>query len=511
MKNQSIPAMPERGVPNANGALFRHPYLFTLLACLGSAFLFDYSANGLTPYALALIGLAFAFLTGLGIYWAKNGVLTEERIAFLIIAASFLVKLIYVICTGLGERQHDVGTFKESSIGHAGRIFRTMDGELFPEAIRGQGYHPPLHYMLEALWLKFLTWTGYSVGAATRYATSLTLFYSCSVTLVCRSVIREFRFGKGASLCALSLIAFHPTFIILAASYNNDLLSILLLFVALLYAVRWFREPTFRNIFFLALGIGLGMMSKLSAGYIAPAVAMLFLIKFISEKKSRIRLIGEYCAFGAVCVPLGTWWSFYMLIAHDKPLGYVMKLSDKLPQYIGFRSVAERLFGIAHSFSEGIWFARGDTDGFSYTFYEYNIPSAVVKTSAFGEWEIGKGSFVTEFLAYALIILNVALILFSLWCMARLVRKKLPGWEKEIKLFLYVFWATVIVMYVKFCFDFPHNCTMDFRYIVPTAVIGAVFIGAYADIAKSKALKTAVYSVCGAFCVISALLYVLAA
>ena len=490
--------------------IYRHPYLVTAAACFGSVLLFDYSAGTLTPWALILIGLAFAFLIGLGIYWAKKGELTPRRVAFLIVAASFLVKLAYVLSTGLSDRQHDVGTFKESSIGHAGRIFRTYEGELFPETIRGQAYHPPLHYVIEAAWLKILSWRGFAIGAAKHYVTAVTLFYSCALTVVCRKITREFGFNENVQNLCLALVAFHPTFIILAASYNNDLLSILLLFVAMLYAIRWFREPTFKNILFLALGIGLGMMSKLSAGYIAPAVAVLFIIKLITLKGNRVKLLGEYCAFGAVCVPLGTWWSFYMLAVHDKPLGYVMKLSSKLPQYIGFRTASERLFGFFESLSESIWFARGTDTGFSDAFYEYNIPSAVLKTSVFGEWQIGKGNGFTEFLAYALIMLNAVIILFSLWCTVRMITKKHPGVKGALKCFLYILWATVIVTYVKFCFDYPHNCTMDFRYIVPTAVLGVIFIGAYTDLAKNKALKAAVYSVCGAFCLVGALLYTIA-
>ncbi|MBO4500655.1 MAG: glycosyltransferase family 39 protein, partial [Clostridia bacterium] len=409
----------------------------------------------------------------------------------------------------LGERQHDVGTFSDTELSHAGRIFQTYNGKLLPETVNGQGYHPPLHYALEALWLRLLTFTGLPFSTATHYVTALTLFYSCALTVVCAKILREFKLGKNAFNASLALVAFHPTFIILAASYNNDLLSALLLLVAALYAVRWYRAPTYKNIVILALALGLGMMSKLSAAYIAPAVALLFLINFIRQKKGKCKLLGQFGVFGVISVPLGTWWSFYMLLKHGRRLGYVMELSRQHEQYIGFRSAAERITGVFHSFSEGIWFARADK-GYTNSFFEYNIPSAVVKTSAFGEWDMGKGNAVTEIFAYALIILNVALILFSLWCMAYMAFKKRPGLEKGVKAFLYALWATIVILFVKFCFDYPHNCTMDFRYIAPTAVIGAVFIGAFADSVRSRALKTAIFSACGAFCLFSALLYIFA-
>ncbi len=493
-----------------DGAVLRHPYVTAALACLVSVFLFDYTADKLTPFSIVLLAAAALTLIALAAYWYANGMLTPRRVTFLILAFSFLVKLAYVLCTGLGERQHDVGTFREVSNGHAGRIFRMYGGEIFPEKIASMWYHPPLHYGLEALWMKFLTWTGVAESVATHYVTALTLFYSCAASSVCAAIFKETGLGDRSRNIALSLVAFHPTFIILAASYNNDMLSVLFMLAALLFAIRWYRSPGYGNIVCLALAIGLGMMSKLSAGYVAPAVAMLFLIKFIEAKGERLRLFLQYCVFGAVCVPLGTWWSFYMLWEHGKPLGYVMKLSDKLDQYIGFRSVTERLLGIPHSFSEGIWFARAD-QGYTNSFFEYNIPSAVVKTSVFGEWDIGKGGAFTEILAYALIILNVILIVFSIWCMGRAVRKKFERFEKPVKAFFYAFWITVVLMYVKFCFDFPHNCTMDFRYIVPAAVVGAMFIGLYSDTLQNKHAKRAVAAVCIAFCAVSALLYVITA
>ena len=34
-----------------------------------------------------------------------------------------------------------------------------------------------------------------------------------------------------------------------------------------------------------------------------------------------------------------------------------------------------------------------------------------------------------------------------------------------------------IFSYIKFCFEFAHFCTMDFRYIAITVVFGALYIG----------------------------------
>ncbi len=487
-----------------DGFVFRHPFAVTALACFASALLFDYSANRLTTLSAILLAAAAAALVALAVYWLVNGMLTPKRAAFLILAFSFLIKLIYVLCTGVGERQHDVGSFKLTSNGHAGMIMRMWNGEFFPPKITSMWYHPPLHYALEALWMRLITLRGVAFETARCYATALTLFYSCASALVCLKLFGEFKLKETTRNMCLALVAFHPSFIILSASYNNDMLSVLFMLAALLFAVRWYRRPGYGNTVALALAIGLGMMTKLSAAYVAPATAVLFLVKFVQSKGERARLFRLFCVFGAVCIPLGTWWSFYLRIAHGLPFGYVMRLDNSLPQYIGQYSVVQRLFGIPHSFSEGIWFARGD---YGYSFYEYNIPSAIVKTSVFGEWQIGKGGAFTELLAHALVILNAALILFSLWCAAGALFKKKNVPQGAEKWFIYLFWLTVMGLYVKFCFDFPHNCTMDFRYIVPTTAVGALLIGVYTDSAESKWLKRCAAGAIYAFCAVSALLY----
>lgn len=46
-----------------------------------------------------------------------------------------------------------------------------------------------------------------------------------------------------------------------------------------------------------------------------------------------------------------------------------------------------------------------------------------------------------------------------------------------LRAFFGVLVASMLGMYIKFCFDYPYNCTQDFRYVVPLAVVGALFLG----------------------------------
>lgn len=490
--------------------VFRHPILLLFSASLLSAWIFDFSADAYTPFFLGFLCFAFAALLTLVIFWKTKGTLTEGRLVFLVTAAAFLVKLAYVVYTGLKERQHDIGSFREDSLSHSGYIFQLYSKKAFPASASGQYYHPPLHYIIEAAWLKILTFFGVAFESAVHYVTALTLFYSSAAAFAAYKAFKELHFSKLASVLCYALVAFHPTFIILSASYNNDMLSIAFTFLALLYLIRWWKTPTFSGIALAAIGIGLGMMTKLSAAAIAPGAAILFIAKFVKEKQKR-KLAGEFALFGVIALPAGTWWSFWLFHKFGLPFGYVMKLRTLSRQYVGFRPVGARLFDLFGGLSQGIYFARGAE--FQNDFHEYNIPSAVLKTSIFGEWHIGEGFSVTQILAYVLFIINAVLIAFSLFCMVYALFKKYPFISRGIKVFLYAFYLTVVATYVRFAFSFAHDCSMDFRYIVPTLVIGAAFIGMFlSDQTKGPfktPIKIGILCVSAAFCVCSALLYLL--
>ena len=104
------------------------------------------------PHLVSVAG--FSILT-LGLCWilAKD-VAQEEKWVILILAAGFLLKLVYVLYTGIGTLQHDVHSFTDSTNGHAGYIrYLYTYGHLpdFDPRQEFQFYHPPLHHILSAL------------------------------------------------------------------------------------------------------------------------------------------------------------------------------------------------------------------------------------------------------------------------------------------------------------------------------------------------------------------------
>lgn len=423
----------------------------------------------------------------------------DVRVVIIIIlfVAGFVLRLNYAMNTDIYTRQHDIGRIGSS--GHIGYIQYIYENQKLPDfdvRTKWQFYHPPLHHAIAAAWVGVQTHFGAELYDAMMGVRFLTVAYSTLAMFIFYKMLRLLGHDGFSLYIPFALIAFHPTFIILAGSVNNDCLAVTLSFAAIYFAVRWYKKRGWCDIIFLGLSIGLAMFTKLSYWYLAPATAVMFLAVLINEKKKG-RIIGQYTAFGAVCLPTGLFWSVRNLIGWGVPLNYVPRLAVDHEQYVGFRSVWERLFDVYHSFAEDVYVCRGTMGN---SFFEYNLPAAIIKSSVFGEFRLG-----TEFEACLLAAANFALIAFTVGCGIWIFVKKIK--PTLLRSWFFMLWLTVIVSYVIFAFTYPHDCSMDFRYIVPSLCVGVVAVAEYLRSGKSRGIKAAVAVVSAVFCVVSGVIY----
>lgn len=97
-----------------------------------------------------------------------------------------------------------------------------------------------------------------------------------------------------------------------------------------------------------------------------------------------------------------------------------------------------------------------------------------------------------------LILINLLLILLSLAAMVLvLIRHRTAQWTA-----LSCFWLVLMGSYIHFNIQYPFGCTMDFRYVVPTALIGAVFLAKWWEQAR-KGFRGVVSGSVGLFSVLS--------
>ncbi len=441
----------------------------------------------------------------------KNKLSTNQIIGTLILAG-FVMRIGYMIYTHPYVRYHDVCGFASDSTGHDGYIYNLIHSFKLPESNSYQGYHPPFYHILSALFIKLTTpLVGYEELAG---AQVISCVASCYSLLVIRRIIEELKLGEQAKLITMSIMAFFPSFYLIGGTINNDAVMWCLFFIAILYTIRWYQNTTYHNIMILAVAIGLGMMTKVSAGTIAlftGPIMLAVLVKKIREanrrkwveiiKENQVRkVIGQFFTFGVICFPLALWYPIRNYILFNQAFMHVSEMPPTHELYVGHISKISRFLSFPLSaFTNNMYSVPVD---------DYNLPTYVIKGGVFGEYSFD----IPDFIPALLLFVNVILVLLSIYAMLSLLIK-----DKEkpniLRYGIISIWFILFVSFILFNLRYPFGCTMDYRYIVPCAMCGAIALGVLYENKKKEVsvidmlLRKAIAIFTAAFCVLSVVMY----
>ena len=173
------------------------------------------------------------------------------------------------------------------------------------------------------------------------------------------------------------------------------------------------------------------------------------------------------------------------------PITYVPMLAQNSDQYIGFHTVLERTLKITPEQFEPIYMAwNPERNGASY--YEYNCFVGLLKSSVFGEFspyylnakQLASASGaqlsvyrIGDISGYFLFYSHFALVIGIFAGLLKTFFSKKSPLDSTMKIFVALLFAATFVSYVKFCFEYPHTCTMNMRYATPLIAVGAVSLG----------------------------------
>ena len=424
--------------------------------------------NSLMMFVPALI---IIFQLAAVLYFEKA--LDVDRIVIFMIILGVIFRYCYCLKYSSVEMQHDYGTFSGNH-GHLSYInYWYKNGLSLPDfdiTQRWQYYHPPLHHMLMALGMQIFTTLGFKLQWAQEAIQILPMIYSALSMVVCYRIFKLVKLNGAGLVAAMAVPCFFRTFIIFSGAYNNDMLCTLFVLLAMLWTIKWYQKQTLLNILPIALCVGFGMMTKLSAWMVAPAIALVFLWVLIKNIKKPLRYIGQYAAFGGVCAPLALWWGIRNAIKLGISITIVpdVKMPNMSVEQI---PAIQRLFDF-------------DLSQFNYPFEaftmykapynEYNPIIGLFKTSLFDEYHKTGSDFGIE---TALVVLVAVASLIGLIGLINFIFKKANGVDLPIKLFFALIFVTIIVSYILFCFQFPYVCTENIRYCIPIIPILAMGTG----------------------------------
>ncbi len=423
------------------------------------------------------------------------GKLSTGKAIALILLAAFFVRLGYVLRCPYNVNQHDVESL--SSSGHLSYIYRLANGDGLPTTNSWQYCHPPLHHILASGVFGMSRGFGVSEAGSFENIQLLTLLYSHITTAIWCMILQGIGIKKQALLTSCALFAFHPTFTILSASINNDILTIMLMSAAVYFLFKWYQKPTILNAAFIGVFTGFAMMSKFSAALIAVVVAITVIIKFASDKEYKLgAFLSQTGVFLAAMLPLGLWYQIRNMIKFSQPLGYVAPLSTDSTLYTGNESLITR-FLLAPEVENLKLFCA--------PFEDTNIIAYTLRCSVFGEYKWG-----AKTICAVLLLLNVALIAMSIIA-AVVMLTKYKGYKNQNAVIFALLLIIHIAFFIYFYLTSPFGCTMDFRYIVPT-LLGNIGLMALCMNKMQNSGRAPARAACGimsatsvAFCIFSTL------
>ena len=493
------------------GALFFTLALFLVLKPLVKAEEYSIRAG---VVAQSLMVVVLGVCGSLCAYWFFTKRLTAKRVIILLFVAGYALRVGYMLYTGAATRQQD--TYTKNFDGHEAYAWTIFSTGKLPTSNVYQFYHPPLNAMVQAAFMRFVSWLteilpfGEYVPSAFLYGKPdyivdemrwflysscqvLSVLYSLAACVGMLKILKLFRFQGKTRLLVAAFVVLFPRNIQFSGMLNNDGLAFALAIFALYFALKWQKQgKKMVNILLCGLCVGLGMMTKLSSATICLPIAGVFIFEFIDTLKKRENALKfwdmalQYCSFLLVCAPIGLWFQVYAKVRFDQPFGYVFSNLNQL-LYTGDHSFFSR-FILCFDLSE--YFGSLWCRPFNGNYYLFNY---ALRSAIFGEFSYWQGesfgvSAVVAAYAFCAVLAVSLVYLLVNWRKKRTRSRSLSGALEggmvalnviSLKDFLFValFMASQVLSEVYFYIQMPYGCTMDFRYIMPIILALALTLG----------------------------------
>ena len=416
-----------------------------------------------------------------------------------ILAAGFIMRAVMVLFTPLNYYQHDVSSFSGRQAGfHDSYILYIYDNFTIPDGdVRdlGQFYHPPLHYIISALFLRLHNALPLKFANDINGLKALPMLWSSFIVLYTKKILERLNINGKALVFSMLLISLNPHLIYLAIQVNNDALALMLTFAAIYFALEWYKKPEFLKIVYVALSIGCAMMTKLSMGLAAFPVAWIFLVKLIKTAKDKEQergkkqglklpeLIKQFAVFAVVVFPLGLWFPLRNLISYGVPVTYVYEIDSSAHMDVWMYSPLQRLLVPSGELLKTPFILEGGEIN------DFNIVLALIKTGLFDE-RVFENNYLTT-IAKIMVVTTfiLALVIIFAAIMGAFRRFKDSGrkvLDQAEGIALWILAAVLVISEFVFCFKYPVTCTAAFRYISPVLIPAAFWSGSLIKFGNEK-------------------------
>lgn len=415
----------------------------------------------------------------------------SKVIVIAIFILAIIIRVIFINKENISKFQFDFGIGKLDSVQDYDNLYENFDQEpnkgrhinyimhlytynSLSDEIIGQFYHPPLHHFIMATYLKIADLFLDNSLLKLEGMQYITVLYSVVILISLYKILKELDVVD--KIVPMLIFAFYPLYIFMSGLLNNDELVTMFSILALLYLIRWDKNPTMKNTIKIAICIGLGLMTKSSMMVmIIPAIFVYFrkLNKFVKEDKDIKYLLLELLIFSIISGILGLSFHIISLIQGKNTLGIIepyeyLSIADK--------SLFER-FGIPNIFEisqVNIW--------------NYLLYSSI----SFLPGNITVYNFIMA-------ILTIILVIDAIYYIIK---------NGKANLILIVTLVSWWISYFTLNISMPYTCSMHSRYMAVPISISAIFLGIGISKENSKILKFQVYLITTLLSIMSILIFV---
>lgn len=433
----------------------------------------------------------------------------EERLRILlsgILSAGMILRIGYMLYTPAWVRGHDVGSMHTEGGGHAAYLLTLLETHGLPQSKSGQFYQQPMYYLLAAslsYLLNLICGTQKDAYALVNGAKVLSCIAVCYSLALIVPLGRTLKMKTEGICIAAAVTAFVPNFFLTAGRVGPDALTLLCMTLAFWLTAVWMESHSWKNTVLLALVYGFAVSTKISCATIALFTAACMILTLKKEKKTEgtIRsVMTKLLVFGAIALPIGMWYSIRNLIRFGQEIGYVMVISKTSDLYLGEESFLRLFVPYLNEY-----FATPYADPWN----DASYPVYLLKTALFGEFTYD----IPTWIPVILLNLNLIVVLCAIVAGIRLFARKDADKHPYLRFGVPAVWALLYVSCVSFNITLPYGCSMDFRYLVFTAVLGAVCLGDFfSDLCISEkrsavVLRSFITVICALFALGSAVMF----
>ncbi len=440
-----------------------------MIMALFLAFCFDLSTGSIRTASFAFLLICTVMIL---VVFRRN---FPGSAVFYTMISAVALKLAYVLYTPVWCRQHDVIDFGAGE-GHAAYMEYILTHKALPDfdpRTVWAFFQPPLHHFLSAAWMWFNIRCGINTDRMHKNVQILPFIYMCILMLIVYLICRQLNMKKSSTLITMLIVSFHPIYILMSGSINNDALATVLSVIAIYVAILWYMYPTTPKIIQLALFIGLAMSAKLSSALVAVPIGILMVYKIVvdtarfKDKEKLISYVLEMIPFVLVVFPLGLWWTIRNKILFNMPLNYIPEVGEQIentglvPTLLDVRTASPFLYMKANG----------------YAYDEYNLILATIKSALFGEGDFVNISPLLTAAGWMLFATAVIIIILSICAVISVCTDREASVDAGLKLFLTSVVIVYIAGYCAFAVTGRNLSAMNFRYSAAAVAVLAVFAG----------------------------------